>query len=582
MKKILFIVLQIFAASFIYSQVHLNSSAASWNNVLPGKAICEPQQTSYGLALITDSKYLMTFTTEGNTIWEHYLGRGTNHMFSVLNDDFFAVISNSKLTVLNPSGKELWQTTLDYKPFEKPFAGRDGRIIVRNATNISCYGLNGIRKWHITTEEQTNLEIKELPDGTFVVFLKKQQENKTRGLRISPFGEILENITFYGNVTSAESCSEGILLTFSDSTCGLFTLVEQNSTNRWVLQKERLSLTNSDFFVVSKDLKEAAYINNQSSGTQINFIQLSDGKITHTVNCPAIQNPTYCILNNQGIFLANKNTACFYNKDGLELWTGIMPQNVKGSKNNWKYCVYTDDNYLIIFYDNWDATGYRTTQSLKSQTVKYKLERKNYNKLYDVNYSTFEISLMPDLDNLYSSDDRFESLQKGDYSEKEQKWISDLISGCNSYQKLLTTVNSRNSYDNSLFVTDNIGVELMISQLCFYGTDTFINFIAAVIKNEKNRTMLNKALIGIKYNGYDPEEKILYALESLLRKTKPSDAMVLNEICDAVYSICRFMGRPAFNQHGREILLHLLVPDYNKNTKDYAKKTLKMISELEL
>ncbi len=582
MKKIIFILLSLICLNPLYSQVQLNNQAASWSSVLPGKVICEPQMTSYGFSIITDARCLQSYTTEGKLLWEHRLPKGTSHFFSVLNDDFFAIITGNKLSLLNPSGCEIWQKTLDYKPTEKPYPGRDGRFFIRNSNTISCYSMIGVQKWQISTSEQNNLPVQELPDGTLVVFLKKTEGIKTKGLRISPFGEIMEEITFYGNVTSAETCEKGVLLTFSDSTCGLFSLEDGLSKHKWVLQKERLSTLNNDFFVSSKDKKDAVYIYNNSNGCKVSYINLNDGNITKTFDVPEISNPIYSSLNPQGLFLANKSIAVFYNSDGKFMWSGVMPKTENNSKKSWKYYIYTDNNYLIIFYDSWDATAYRTTQSLRKLTQDIKIERKNYNDLYDVDYSSFELALIPQLSNFYGSDDRINTLITGNYGEKEKNWISDLISGCNSYQKNLITVGNKVRDEYSIFEVDGIGLEIMISQLCFYGIDTFCTFTANVLKNEKNRTIINKTLIGLKYNGYDPEEKILYTLEALVKKTKPNDVLILNEICDAVYSICMFMGRPAFNKHGKEMLSNLLYPDYNSKTRDYVRLTLKKISELDL
>ena len=89
-------------------------------------------------------------------------------------------------------------------------------------------------------------------------------------------------------------------------------------------------------------------------------------------------------------------------------------------------------------------------------------------------------------------------------------------------------------------------------------------------------TMLLRAV------GYDENGETLTALQSLLaNRITPSQTSALKEICDATYKICRFMGRPALNKQGKMILSRMLMPQYDKNTNEYARKTLEKMILLE-
>ena len=82
--------------------------------------------------------------------------------------------------------------------------------------------------------------------------------------------------------------------------------------------------------------------------------------------------------------------------------------------------------------------------------------------------------------------------------------------------------------------------------------------------------------------GYDPDGKLLEAIERNAVKAGNKDSAYLNTICDAVYSICRFMGRPAWNKKGKQILKSFMGAGYSFNTRTYARDTLKKIISLEL
>ena len=82
--------------------------------------------------------------------------------------------------------------------------------------------------------------------------------------------------------------------------------------------------------------------------------------------------------------------------------------------------------------------------------------------------------------------------------------------------------------------------------------------------------------------GYDPDGKLLSAIEKNAELAGTKDSVYCNIICDAVYSICLFMGRPAYNKQGKDIIKRFMGNNYSSNTRLYARDTLKKIISLEL
>ena len=87
---------------------------------------------------------------------------------------------------------------------------------------------------------------------------------------------------------------------------------------------------------------------------------------------------------------------------------------------------------------------------------------------------------------------------------------------------------------------------------------------------------------GIKKNAYDPDGKLLDALELFASKVDYKDSALITSICDVVYSICLYMGRPAYNTKGKDIIKTFLYPSFDFKIRTYARDTLKKIIELEL
>ena len=80
--------------------------------------------------------------------------------------------------------------------------------------------------------------------------MQQLDHGKTKALRITPFGEVVEEITFAGEVSNALTTPQGILLVFTDGTSGLFELKNNKSEHKWLFKKDLVQKTNNDFFYI--------------------------------------------------------------------------------------------------------------------------------------------------------------------------------------------------------------------------------------------------------------------------------------------------------------------------------------------
>ena len=565
----------------------LSSVNSSWQKVMPGELMSEPQETSYGFCFITDAKCLTCYSSNGNLLWDKPLKRATNTIFTVLPNDFFAVITNSgkRLALLNPGGAEIWYKNLDEPITQKPYAGRDGRIFVRNSHQVICYGINGIRKWSMETPEQTDTPIQELKDGSIIVFLKELVESKTKGLRISPFGELLEEIIFSGEVYSTTTCPEGVLISFTNGLSGLFSLVDDKAKNKWVVNKKNTSPLNKDFFAVSQNKQEAAFFLQYANKLKVNLINLENGEIKSSFEIPDIGIVKHCVFNQDGIFVTDNKNAYFYSTDGIELFGGIFPSKTKTSQ--WKYYLFTIDDYFIIFDKNWTANAFRTFQKVthtkKEVNTVYNKKDYNYNEFYSINPSMFSTELMPGkIDEEVSGEKILEQLKEGDYSVNEQKWMGNLLSALSLRKEdLIQGPNAPGKRERSVFQTDYIGFQLLLKQVSLLGTDTFIDYMAFYLSHETDNVVIQTILEGIPQNAYDPDGKIINAIYHLSRRLSEAEDNTLIKICDAIYYLCIFNGKPAFYTKGKEILTLFIYPKYSTKVRNYARDTFKKISQLD-
>ena len=585
MKKVfLFLVILILISPlFCREGIELNNLTATWSRVLPGKLICEPETTSYGFAVITDAHSLMSFTSSGTIVYEKPLLRATTAFFGVLRNDFIAVVtaSSKKITLINPDGREVWNTQCDFKITDNPFGGRDGRFFVRGEDCLACYSINGIRKWQIQTPVQSPLKVQELNDGSLIVFLKQLDKGKTTAIRVTPFGEIVEQITFAGQVTNALTTPKGVLLVFTDGTSGLFELKENQSVHKWLLKKKLDQKTNSDFFILSQDKEKVIYINIKARSTEVDYINLEDGSINNSFIIDEDLKPTYGWYNESGVFLADSKNAYFYNNLGRYLWSGILPG--KKSRFAVAYTSFTTDNCFILFCSDWSVHAFRTALAETDNKQPGKLSQtskksgQDYMSYYTIDTTLMELQLPLPLDRELLKTERIQLLKTGDYGATEKEYSSQLLSVCTAYKNIRSTTNFGTRIEKSVFETDAAGMEIIMSQLSLTGTDTFNEYIAFLLKSEKDRTMVYTLLKGVAQNGYDPDGKILESLEYLAHNTSEKDENLLKAICDAIYSVCSTMGLNATEPRGRDTLSTLMYPKYTSVVRNYARNTMKKL-----
>ena len=579
-KKIISLLSVFFVfTSFLFSQTELTNLNATWTNVIGGKVISKPETTSYGFVSITDGKTIFSISNNGILLWEKPLYT-SKAIIKTISDDFILTITNSnkKITLLNPSGVGLWSKNTDWEIIDKPFEGRDGRFFLRGKDKVCCYGINGICKWEISTAEQSMLPVQELNDGSFEVFLKEIYEGKTKALRISPFGNIIEEIIFSGIVSKTNASKDGVLLCFTDGSAGLFSVEKNKAVNKWVLKTEdsKIAKKSENIFVSEKDLNYCFYLTqNTQGGIKAYQVNTKDGKIMNEISVPEINisEITDSALNQNGLFLQNEKTAVLYNSNGKLLWNGKLPD-----KKNTPYLhsVLTQNMELVLFFNDWSMNSYRTLQKVSKKTnTQNKL---NYNENYKIDTSVYDTLFRFSFNNNLVNEERIMSLKSGYYAEDEIKYVSEAESAMQAYIKHLKANNTGSRVEKSIFETNTASMELFFSTLPYFGSDEFSHYIAKLLLLEKNQSLLNMILSGVQKNAYDPNGEILDALEKLASSKSKLDSSLIDNIFDAVYSVCRFMGRPAYNKSGKKILNKFLSGNSNKKALD----TLKKISELDL
>lgn len=589
-RKIFFCLAVFLFCAAICIPEELSSQTADWTAVIGGKAVCAPCQTSYGMAVLTDGKMITACSNSGKILWERRVPGHPEPLLTVFSSDFLLTVSDKKnLSLVNPSGLTLWTAKLPFQITERPAAGRDSRILLKGKNNIACYGVNGICKWIIKTPALKESPLYEMNDGSFLVFLETPESEKSKAIRVNPFGEIIENIAFSYNITSAKSCDKGLLLSMKTGEIAFCAVSGENTVTKWWIPSSDRAFSNTKtggkaYFLVLSENRGCAAISGNSN-TRVCVFNLSDGHISDFFDIPVpfANFKLFASTSSHNEIVAVSSSKCFlFDTTGKLKLEKDFPKN-SDIFSKWNEIFFSDQNSLLICSTSWAVGSFKLTQNMKN-TSSTKQSKKNYDNYYQTDKNHFYAAdFMQKIDSTITGNNRKNELLQGNYGFKEKNYISALLTFEDAYRSYLYQSNSRPQFaPKSLFERDTESVENIILQMNAFGTSQFIKTQAFLIRNEKSDANLSAVFRSISECGFDPDDQIFSAIDYRIKKMPAAKSDVIIAMCDAIYEICRFMGRPALYSHGLEILTSLFYPQYDNYVHEYARKTLTKIASLKI
>lgn len=572
----------IYAASTASSEsiTKVDEMDRSWFNVLSGSPSSAPLNTNYGFLIVEDSKFLSSYSRSGQRLWQTNTKAKIKDI-SISETEFIAVTNqNNQLQLINPSGLVLWTKSLGFTSLSAPFFGFDCRTFVRGINQLSCFGINGIQKWTIKTDNQNSLEPKLLNDGSIILFLEKTHDGKTCALRISPFGNVLEEIVFQGKVVNAFTCDSGIILVFSSGEIGMASIKADSSKetgliySKWINKNVKCTEYSS-----CRKLQATKYA--IFTPGYLVVINTDKGQIEKYFNIPEITDNNYLFFESiDDKFVIAQNSSCtVYNLSGKKIKHIQMPS--KSGKYKWEFSFFMNSGYLTFLSKDWTINSFKiisTSKEKESPTFSYYQSKKLIS-----GYKSYITNLDYKPEKRTFDAESFKALKSGNYGIKEID-ISNIVNTViNSYYESKTTASMNRDTFELISVQYNLAdMENILNLIPLLQSHYFQQKIAYLLSVEDDKTMILKLLKTVNECGYDPGGEILSQIELLVKRTNPKDQVILQSCADAVYEICRFMGRPALLSKGKEILGGLFYPQYDESTKKAARSAMQKLAELNM
>lgn len=535
------------------------SDFPSWYTVLGGQAVAKPVKTSYGFAVVSDGRILSACSEQGDILWQKGLKQKSSPYFiSGYSDTLYLVSQNGTLMMFNPTGMILWEHKLTEYPVENLILGNDGRLFVRGLNTLTCFSMTGKMKWIKDVGQNTNVPITKFSDGSLLVILKKEIDGCSTALRISPYGKILEEITFTGKVTCAVNSDSGILVGFSNGEVGYISLVEDKAKTSWSISPQTFENSTGAYPIKVFSYKNSFYV--CFSNKKISCVQL--GKISWSiitdVNLTQIQD--FYSDNLTSYFISGTSTFCISRK-------GVLQKIYTYKHGDSTYPFFLEPGFLVFSTPDWCINAYRIVQS----TEKYKgkaLIPQSYN---DKDYK---------IQNNYKLDECISLLLKDDTSEYERDILKIL-----SYeiQDMLNYYYVPKEKQLKLRSTKGLLNTMKALEICGNtGLGCYTSLLSLIIEEERDFSVVTAAVKSAGKLCYD-DGKIISAMERLSRKTEfKNDVLLQKEFCNTLYEICRFMGKPVLLKKGKDLLVYLLTGTTNEEIKSFTRETMEKIIALQM
>ena len=251
-----------------------------------------------------------------------------------------------------------------------------------------------------------------------------------------------------------------------------------------------------------------------------------------------------------------------------------FPKN--SGRDSFDFVLFGQNGVAVLVSKSWKITGWKIVRggtadsTQKTQTG------------YEIFYSEVpnDFSRMHDAPKI----SRKNALLSGDYASEEKKFWKDAQFVMEEYFTQRTSL-SATSPRTSEETPAEFGLDeqmAVISMLGAFGTRDAANYLARVLGLENDEAVLRAALKSVQEFGYDPDFLVIGAIEQLIKKSNPMQEKLIAECCESLYSICRFMGRPALYKKGRAIISNLFLPQYSQSTKKSARKVYEKLAEINL
>ncbi len=415
----------------------------------------------------------------------------------------------------------LWQTVLSGKVLTEPAKFYYGFCVITDARKIDCLNYEGKKLWEKEVSHPRECQIFPL-DYEFL--LLSDNSNNTVSL-INPSGLRLWEAEITFKPEKARSGDDGRIYVYNESQIACYGI---NGIKKW--QK------NSD---INPDL------------LKINPFGKLD---TENKNPPA---------------------SSFSQDDEI----------IKKYFRDYACAFFYDKKHALICKNNWTLEYYyfNEEQNVSGLTAKKaKIGQKSAKSPTAALYNLTGINTDIRKNKEVISEERMEALKAGNYAEKEILYSSELMNILDAYSEDINIAQFGTQKDYSIYEANTKEFSIILSQIPLLASSDYTIKVADIVAHTKSTAVLKTTLKEYGNCAYDPDYLVLSAIQTRAKNLNKRNEDIIVSFCDAVYEICRFMGKNAYNTKGKQILADFVYASNPDRVKAYARKTFEKIKKLQM
>ena len=454
---------------------------------------------------------------------------------------------------VNASGENvsfLWQAVLSGKVLSEPALLSYGFCVITDAKKIDCISFLGVKVWEKEIPYPRTSSAFALSDDFILVC----QNNSGIVSLLNPSGLCLWERQIDFECKGALSLWDGRFLIFGSSEIICFGI---NGIKKWQIKNESQNLILNDCTFLPQTDNEG-YI----------YFELSDSRALKISPFGKYEISSYDFEMEKKILSEKK-----------EIEEKLVKENF--SRERIKKAFLTPELDLVLCKEDWNIELYSllTREEKKKYSHFFTKEsKKSYRNFYNLNQI---YSIITNNDEI-SDQIRLKKLSDGLYGEDEITYASEALNVLQSYQNEINTNQFGDGIVHSEYEANAKDFEVVIKQIPLFASSDFSKVSADYISHTKNFAVLKLILQSVSECGYDPDLQILSAIQKRTRNISYKNEEILCAMCDAIFEICRFMGRSAYYKKGKLILADFLSSQNTNRVKAHARKTFSKIKLLEL
>ncbi len=564
-KKTFFTILSFLLVSYhVFCATYtLSMESPDSQEILNGELVSEPVSTENGFTLFCEGRMMCAIDTKGKTQVKKLLKGRVNQFNSSYKDFTVCVLNKYTITLINPSLQVSWQVNSDFDITQKPYICPDGRIYTRGKTKLQCHGLNSVKKWSCSIAQSLDLPLTVLDDSSILINVSSPKAQTSIFKRIDKYGNELTDIVFAKKVTDIKSVKSGFLAVFDDTSYSLYSFKGDEV-------KQRASFTVPGIYIDGLFLrnKNEIALLTKENGLTITFISENNGKVKSIAQILDIDTKAITEISQtkDGVFVSDDKTCYEINSFGKTVWSANLPGRTK-----WNYITYTNTGYVLLFLKDWFINTYKIRSITPTQK---KSDLKLPEPLFNDTEVIIDKAIVEQMKKDFTSDN---------IAAKEKLYLESLYTQMSQYKACFTRESGNTRAFQSIYITNPLYTQDILDVMACTGTTDFNLFFSEMIKSEDNADNLTALIKSAGKLKYDIDGQILDALYISIEKANFFDETNLMEcVCDTVYEICAFMGKETITNKGRLIMTKLVYPQYNKKIREYAKKTMGRLVQLDL